>query len=330
MATYKKNNLIYHPTKVLFLDDNQTFLDSLILALGHDFNLTTATTPETAERLVRGNESNPLLGVYKQVDELQHDSLTGQQIDIDIKQLYKIPFKQRRFEVISVVVLDYQMPTIDGLSFCEKIKDTNVFKVLLTGQADNDIAIAAFNAGHIDAFISKSDNQLTEKLKSVITALQEKFFQQYTSILIESVAGHIKFLSKSNLYQKVVNDIAQSSQAVEWYLIDEFGSLLFLDAQGSPTWLIIRSDDEMKQHAILLEQIGLKQSSVDQVIDRKQLLFLLSETDYHKKAQEWEQHLFPCSPLENNYYFSHISDKTANSFEWQALSPLAHFCAESR
>ena len=52
------------------------------------------------------------------------------------------------------------MPDINGIEFCQNLKDKKVFKIMLTAEADSNIAIKAFNDGLINKFILKTTEHL--------------------------------------------------------------------------------------------------------------------------------------------------------------------------
>ncbi len=50
----------YHPTKVVFLDDNQGFLDAMALELHEQENILMFTNPEMAMQLIKTSNENML------------------------------------------------------------------------------------------------------------------------------------------------------------------------------------------------------------------------------------------------------------------------------
>src|SRR4029450_8454251 len=60
-------------------------------------------------------------------------------------------------EPIAVVVSDMRMPQMDGATLLSRIRALypNVVRILLTGQADTQAAIAAVNEGQIYRFLTK-------------------------------------------------------------------------------------------------------------------------------------------------------------------------------
>ena len=65
---------------------------------------------------------------------------------------------------ISIVVSDYQMPKMNGLSFLKEVKDTypHILTIMLTGKGDIEVAVKAINEAGVYKFIQKpwSDEDL--------------------------------------------------------------------------------------------------------------------------------------------------------------------------
>ncbi len=57
----------------------------------------------------------------------------------------------------AVVVSDLQMPHMDGITFLTKVEEVapDTIRVMLTGQADVNVSIAAVNEGHVFRFLTK-------------------------------------------------------------------------------------------------------------------------------------------------------------------------------
>ena len=72
----------------------------------------------------------------------------------------------------AVVVSDLQMPGMDGIEFLSKVKEISpdTVRILLTGQADLDTAIAAVNEGSVFRFLTKPcpEELLTKTLDAAL------------------------------------------------------------------------------------------------------------------------------------------------------------------
>ena len=54
-----------------------------------------------------------------------------------------------------VAVMDVAMPELNGMEFCRRITDPSIRKIVLTGKADEHVAVKSFNEGLIDRFIRR-------------------------------------------------------------------------------------------------------------------------------------------------------------------------------
>ena len=149
----------FHPTTVCFVDDNESFLNSLDLELPTDWAYRTFVDP--VEALAFLNETPPRVPLAERcfsADEGNHSV-----IHVDLNLIEQEINYCERFRRISVVIVDYSMPSINGLDFCAQLIDPHIRKVMLTGVADEKIAVQAFNAGLIHRFIPKNHPHALEQ-----------------------------------------------------------------------------------------------------------------------------------------------------------------------
>ncbi|MBL7033395.1 MAG: response regulator, partial [Candidatus Delongbacteria bacterium] len=101
--------------RVLLVDDEPDILSSFRRQLRYDFEITTATSGSEGLRLVDAEK----------------------------------PF--------AVVVSDFQMPVMDGVQFLKRVrsKSAATTRVMLTGQADLQVAMDAVNEGNLFRFLTK-------------------------------------------------------------------------------------------------------------------------------------------------------------------------------
>ena len=58
----------YHPTKVIFLDDNRDFLDALDLEFGTQINMLTLTSPDTTIEMINIDSLDITHEIYRLED----------------------------------------------------------------------------------------------------------------------------------------------------------------------------------------------------------------------------------------------------------------------
>src|ERR1035437_1179439 len=96
----------------------------------------------------------------------------------------------------AVVVSDLQMPGMNGIDLLTTVKEASpdTVRVLLTGQADLETAIAAVNEGNIFRFLTKPC--LHQLLKQTLDAALEQHWLQISEkdVLRETLMGTVAVL----------------------------------------------------------------------------------------------------------------------------------------
>lgn len=214
----------FYYNKVILLDDDRDFLDTAIEYL-KDIN----------KYMKIDGYINPYDVVLKDNDRIKNciqarirDDVEKNTLSYDILQSSLSAFNLTKDDV-SVLVVDYDMPSVDGLSFIKKLDKSNIYKILLTGVADENIAIQAFNNGLIDAYIKKQDPDALKRLYKKIIDFQLNFFEKETSEIINAV---LKIEENSLLgsaeYKEVLYKKIKENDINQYYLIDEIGSYYML------------------------------------------------------------------------------------------------------
>ncbi len=141
--------------KVLFVDDNENVLNAFKRQLRNKYEMHTATSGREGLQIVQK----------------------------------KGPF--------SVVVSDMKMPEMDGIEFLKELKklDKACMRIMLTGNADQETAIAAVNKGSVFRFLNKpsSVQELTEAIDDAITQYQIQ--QTERRLLKETLNGSVKAMA---------------------------------------------------------------------------------------------------------------------------------------
>lgn len=154
--TVKTVPCLSHPVNVLFVDDSQGFLDSLAMELGDQGSMMVTTDTVEAKRTLEQGQENIINRISNQLNDSELDTYNTQFIDIELNQIKDLIYEETRFNYVPILVVDYQMPQINGVDFCRQLQHINpVYTVMLTAEADKDTAIQAFNKGVIDHFLMK-------------------------------------------------------------------------------------------------------------------------------------------------------------------------------
>jgi FixJ family two-component response regulator len=244
-------HLFYYPTEAVLVDDDPDFLDAVSLLFHRDLSYRLFQSANQALdhvnnstqhiEMVRRCYSSYKTGPFES-DTLNH---------IDINEIHKEVYNQDRFSTPSVVVVDYSMPEMNGLEYCMSLTNPYVKKILLTGQADTDLAVQAFNDGLIDQYISKKDQNLQAKLNRSIANLQQHYFSRTFKLITDPVIANnqSRFINNPD-FVNYFRDILLRDNIAEYYLIDEpYSGFFMLNDRGEISVLLILPEAQLEQHA---------------------------------------------------------------------------------
>ncbi|MEM7219297.1 MAG: response regulator [Pseudomonadota bacterium] len=242
----------FHPTTACFVDDNESFLTGLDMVLPRYMRSIAFFDPSQALEFVNRPPATPALADRA----FQVTNRKGTDFAFDLDVIEQEIRQVQRFSRISVVFVDYSMPTIDGLEFCESITDRSIGRVLLTGVADEKTAVAAFNAGIIDRFISKSHPRATQDLTEFSVSMQHEYFKAQCLQMKRTLAlSGVSFLDDPEIAE-FVHRLMEERGFCEYYLLDEPPGLMLVTPQGSVAQLLILSAEECAAQLAFARQHG--------------------------------------------------------------------------
>jgi CheY-like chemotaxis protein len=233
----------YHPTTVVFVDDNQSFIDSLTLKLPRNLAYRCFTQPNPAKDYLMGAENNPSLA-SRCLSATVGERKTEHTIHLDLSHIEQEINNTDRFDRISVAIIDYSMPQVGGLDICEAIKKMDMKVLLLTGVADEKVGVEAFNNGLIDRFLLKSNNQSVDQTLDYVNALQRDYFNQYISRLHDALALNPPAFLNDPSIGEFVGRLCEQYGFIEYYMVDNPTGLILLDSDGNMRRLIILDEEE--------------------------------------------------------------------------------------
>ncbi|MGB6977280.1 MAG: response regulator, partial [Gammaproteobacteria bacterium] len=305
----------YFPTTVALVDDNRNFLNGLNIDLLHARKTIPLLYENAQEALQFLNETyQPNRFIDRCLRNQEETSMEQRIIDIDLSAIRREIYNPHRFNEISIVFVDYVMPNLNGLEFFEQLNDRWIKKVLLTDEADEKLAVKAFNQGIIHKFIRKDTANFTRIVNTVIQELQYQYFCDLSRIIVDHLARKtISELSclEDPAFIKFFNRICQENEAMEYYLADECGSFLLLDFQGQPSWLGVKSQEDMEV-ALQLADFSddpFPATVLEAMKSREKMLYIYGET-YSSDVVKCEKFLFPAQKLDGQqtYYYTLIKN----------------------
>lgn len=303
---------MYYPTMVLFVDDNRAFLDNLSLQLPVDLAFRHHERPSQALLALNDTQSGLSLAEQIFVTSNNVDIFQPSQPVIDIRLDRVLAELQNpgRFERISVVVVDYDMPEMDGLTFCRQIRNPAIKRILLTGQADEKLAVRAFNAGLIDRFILKHDPDVMPTLNQAIMDLQHMYFDKLSRMVVEALPPNNFPYLRDPLFAAEFQRLCQQFNIIEFYLTAAPQGFLILDAAGLCRQLIIKTADALQSHYEIAEDQQAPDTLLAQLASREFIpLFATEHGEYMPECGNGEAHLLPATAIQGRecYYYTIVN-----------------------
>jgi len=302
----------YHPTTTVAIDDDVNFLNVLTEHSGVADCIGYQCPHKAIDAL---QNKNPFESILSRVLINDHDMVCK----TNIHQLHEEIYSEKRFNAVSVIIVDYYMDAMNGIDVCEKLAHHPAKKILLTGGNDKEkIAVEAFNKGIIHQFVNKADPKFPILLKQKIKQLQIAYFKDLTTQLLPS--NHmINSVIENPNYQKIFQHIQSSIK--EYYLLDNFGSYLFLAENGKPTWLVIKHKSDIDDFVNLtLHQDG-EHAWIKILSHYKKIPFFFTEEDFQQPVEVWHEYLHPANPIKglNDYYYAVIDGHVKNNINHKNL-----------
>ncbi len=254
-------SLFHRPGTVVFLDDDPDYLQMLALMLPRRWHVKLFTRP------------NECLNYLQQEPPFWEADAWNQQQLIDewrggkplIPQILDYWSKYtERYALARVCVVDYTMPGMDGLQALSELVEWPGSRVLLTGQADEQIAVSAFNRGLIDQFIPKQTPDIAGRLISAVEHLLSTPNARHGQTWRVTLSPEQNALLRT---PSIGRDLAAFAEErwVEHVVIGQPFGVLGLDREGRASWLQLETRDGLAALAELAELEGVAPSAVQDI-----------------------------------------------------------------
>ncbi len=288
---------IFFPTTILLVDDNKEFLKALHLTINEEeatFYLFD-NPRKILSQLNTLNEESSMAQNITEFNEFSKISVTEKRTDF-LKIINYLNSKNR-FEKVSTLVVDYGMPEMNGLELCSAIENPFVQKILLTGEADEKVAVEAFNQGIIDAYIRKTDSNCKFKLKEIIRKSQMKY-------LYRREAGLVDICEKSPLNDPIFlehfTNILDKLDISEYYSLSSRFDFLLISRTGELHILWVQDENEAYSYYYEIEdfdEIEFSNELKKDMQEYKKMLCFLPMNGEYPEITMWPSFLQPATVI---------------------------------
>lgn len=241
--------LVYHPTSILWVDDDLLFLETIEKIFKGKYNLMTYDSPIKCLDFMQSNVSCiEAISTLKPCDTHELIDLKDHlPVDINIKNIWKYSENSIKTQEISVMIIDQNMPEMNGIELCRRLSHLPIKKILLTGESNYEQAIKAFNENIIDCFIQKDSENLELELIHHITNLTDLYFSSTTKNLIQHIESGVKLHLTDPIFISHFKKLIQQKNITEYYLMDKMGSFFIKDKYGNSYYLIVHTNRSLSE-----------------------------------------------------------------------------------
>ena len=262
--------LFQTPGTLVFLDDDPAYLDMLALVLPQDWHIRFFLHPQSCIHHLLHETPAWEDDLTQQQQILTRWRELGTPLIPQILDYWSAP---DRYALSRMCIVDYSMPAMNGLQALEKLEDWYGTRILLTGQADEQIAVKAFNYGLIEQFIPKQTPDISQRLIEAIQRLQRGANGRQPSLWRATLSQRQYTLLRSPSISAALSAWV-SARWIEHVVIGQPFGILGRDADGNVGWLQLEPASGLDELAELAEAAGLGSQAIDDIQNGHQLVGL--------------------------------------------------------
>lgn len=245
--------LFHRPGSVVLLDDDPEYLEILAMVLPRHWHVRMFLRPT---RCIHALHREPRLWEQDRWRQQTMVDLWRQGKPLIPQILHYWGCTPERHALTHVCIVDFSMPGMDGLQALSELVDWPGARILLTGQADERIAVGAFNRGLIHQYIPKQATDVAARLIEAVEVLSDRPHQPSDAIWRATLRPD----QLDVLFMPGVQSALRTFAARQWseyVLIGQPFGVLGMDAGGRVSWLQLETRDGLAAMAELAELQGL-------------------------------------------------------------------------
>lgn len=296
---------MFFPTKIILVDDSQDFLKAISQHLSKYFQVETYNDPHQALNYIRKSQSNMTL-LEPTTLIVEEDQSSGE-TKIDLDKLQNFVGNKDKYNLLTIIISDYEMPEMNGIQFFEHLHQIPAMKILLTGKADLQLALDAFNRGLVNRFLIKNTEKMLEEIIMNIQTCQHLFFEKKSYPILSQISVPCDSLLNKPNFAYHFTSLIREYDISEYYLMDVIGSFLLITKKGNKKYLICMIEKQFNEYLNIAEMAGVSSEMTNKIKNRQQAPVFLSEDDYKLSAKNWESISYPFEK-KDEYYFCLIQN----------------------
>ncbi|MBS3996760.1 MAG: response regulator [Hydrogenophaga sp.] len=246
-------SLFQRPGSILFLDDDPHYLEMLGMAVPDHWQAELYAHPWAFGRHMNHEPARWEADAAWQLQMIDRWRQGQPLLPQVLRYWAEHP---QRYQLAKTCVVDYAMPGTNGLIILDTLLDWPGSRVLLTGQADEQVAVQAFNNGLIDQYIPKQAPDITRHLLSVIRKLALAPHPRLNTLWRAALRPAQQSVLQIPAVSRALQTFTEQHW-VEYVVLGEPFGLLGLTADGTCQWLQLEPHDSLGELAELAASAGM-------------------------------------------------------------------------
>lgn len=264
--------LYRRPGAVIFLDDDLDYLEMLAEVMPMDWQVRLMLRPVACIEILMEEVASKELDMWRQ-QEIIHRWRDGSPLIPQILKYWRDD-GTARFTLTHVCVVDYSMPAMSGLKVLSELTSWTGSRVLLTGRADEQLAVSAFNSGLIQQFIPKQSPDIRLRLTETIQQLRHKPEARHEQIWRATLSREQSAFLNDPVIATALDKLADKQDWVEHVVIGEPFGVLALDNSARAMWLQLEPNDRLAELSEMTASEKWDADTVQHVRSGKKLIDL--------------------------------------------------------
>ena len=264
--------LYRRPGGVVFLDDDPDYLEMLGEVMPPDWYVRLFLRPIACIDLLHQETASRETDAWTQ-QEIVNRWREGALLIPQILQYWRED-GAARFALTQVAVVDYAMPAMSGLRVLSELTSWSGSRILLTGRADEQLAVSAFNRGLINQFIPKQSSDIRLRLTTAIKDLRDHPDERHQQIWRATLSHEQHALLCDPLISQALENLMLKQGWIEHVVIGAPFGVLALNAQGGVSWLQLEPAENLQELAEMALSQGWDEPSVQDIRTGKKLIDL--------------------------------------------------------
>ena len=264
--------LYRRPGAVVFLDDDPDYLEMLAEVMPLDWLVRLLMRPVACIEMLLAEPPAREADLWRQ-QEIVNRWRDGVALIPQILHYWRED-GTTRFTRTQVCVVDYSMPSMSGLRVLSELTLWSGSRILLTGRADEQLAVSAFNRGLIEQFIPKQSPDIRLRLTGAIQTLLHKPDPRYEQVWRVTLSREQNALLDDPLISAALEKLVLAQGWIEYVVIGAPFGVLALDRKGQAVWLQLEPSDRLAELAEMAASQGRDAASVQEVADGKKIIDL--------------------------------------------------------